>query len=101
MHTLNGAWQSKRQIAFHLRSKQFGAYWEFMTKANIVAGCAALIFFSSALIVGQSNTGELRVRVTDPSGSPVRSAVELVSEANEFHKTFATDDAGNVVAKRL
>jgi outer membrane cobalamin receptor len=54
-----------------------------------------------ATAAAQSNTGELRIRVTDPSGSAVKSALELLSEANEFHKRFVTDDSGNVVAKRL
>ena len=31
---------------------------------------------------GQSDAGELRLTVTDPSGLPIQSAVELVSEAN-------------------
>jgi outer membrane cobalamin receptor len=62
----------------------------------------AVLFLVGALsVVAQSNTGELRVRVTDPSGSPVRGAVELVCEANEFHKTFGTDDSGNAVVRRL
>jgi hypothetical protein len=52
-------------------------------------------------LLAQSNTGELRVRVTDPSGSGVKSSVELVCEANEFRKLFVTDDGGNVAAKRL
>ena len=55
----------------------------------------------AASLMAQSNTGELRVRVTDPSGSGVRSSIELVCEANEFRKLFVTDDSGTVAAKRL
>jgi outer membrane cobalamin receptor len=61
----------------------------------------ALLFFSTASLWAQSNVGELRLKVTDPSGSGVKSSVELVCEANEFRKTFATDDSGSVVAKHL
>src|SRR6202166_3167277 len=61
----------------------------------------ALLFLSTANLWAQSNVGELRLRVTDPSGSGVKSSVELVSEANEFRKTFVTDDSGSVAAKRL
>jgi outer membrane cobalamin receptor len=61
----------------------------------------ALSLLSSFSLFGQSNTGELRVKVTDPSGFGVRSSVELVCEANQFRKVFTTDDSGNVVAKRL
>jgi outer membrane cobalamin receptor len=59
------------------------------------------LLLCSTMTAAQSNTGELRIRITDPSGSAVKSALELVCEANEFHKQFVTDDSGNVVAKRL
>jgi hypothetical protein len=52
-------------------------------------------------VFGQSNTGELRLSVTDPSGLGVKSSVELVCEANQFQQRFETDDNGNLVAKRL
>lgn len=51
--------------------------------------------------MGQSNTGELRLKVTDPAGFAVKSSVELVSEVNQFRQTFATDDTGALVAKQL
>jgi hypothetical protein len=61
-----------------------------------------LVFFLCAIpAFGQSNTGELRLKVTDSSGLGVKSVVELVSEANQFHHAFETDDAGNATAKRL
>jgi hypothetical protein len=49
----------------------------------------------------QSFTGELRLTVTDPSGLGVKSTVELISEANQYHYTFTTDDQGNLDTKRL
>src|SRR5262249_41068275 len=52
-------------------------------------------------VFSQSNTGELSLRVTDSSGLGVKSAVELGCEANQYHQTFETDDAGTVAAKRL
>ena len=52
-------------------------------------------------LMAQSNTGELRLKVTDPEGLGVKAPVELVSEINDFHSTLSTDDAGNLVAKRL
>ena len=58
-------------------------------------------FFGAAPLCGQSNMGELRLKVTDPAGLGVESSVELVSEANQFRRTLATDEAGNLVAKRL
>ncbi|HEY1678612.1 MAG TPA: TonB-dependent receptor [Candidatus Sulfotelmatobacter sp.] len=50
---------------------------------------------------GQSNAGELRVKVTDPSGLGVRAAARLVSEANDYRNTLTTDDSGLLIAKRL
>jgi outer membrane cobalamin receptor len=49
----------------------------------------------------QSNSGELRIKVTDPAGLGVKSSLLLVSEANEFHKVLMTDDAGDVTVKHL
>ncbi len=61
----------------------------------------ALIFLCASPLLAQSNTGELRIRVTDPSGLGVKSAVELVSEANQFQKALTTDGAGDLVVKRI
>jgi len=49
----------------------------------------------------QTNTGELRLVVTDASGLPVQSTVELVSEMNQLRETLETTSDGTVVAKRL
>jgi outer membrane cobalamin receptor len=51
--------------------------------------------------VGQSNIGELRLKVTDPSGLGIRASIGLVSEANQFHETYSSDETGNVTIKRL
>jgi outer membrane cobalamin receptor len=56
---------------------------------------------AAAPLVAQSNTGELRLKVTDPSGLGVRSEVVLVSEASELRKTLSTDDSGDLTIKRL
>lgn len=52
-------------------------------------------------LLAQSNTGELRLKVTDPHGFGVKSVVELISRANDFHSSLTTDDGGIVIAKRL
>src|SRR5580704_3708948 len=60
--------------------------------------------FMLALILAQfsqSNTGELRFTVTDASGLPLESTVELVSEANQLHDVLETNREGAVVVKRL
>ena len=56
--------------------------------------CALALF-------AQSNTGELRLHVTDQAGLPVQGSVELVSQANQFRQNLETDREGNLFAKRL
>ncbi|HTW57422.1 MAG TPA: hypothetical protein VMD99_04805 [Terriglobales bacterium] len=59
------------------------------------------ILLAALPLMAQSDAGELHLRITDPQGLGVKTTVELVSEANEYHNTLATDDAGVLVAKRL
>src|SRR5271157_3229626 len=60
-----------------------------------------VVFLLVAPLFAQSNTGELRLKVTDPAGLGLKSSVELVSEANHYRQAFLTDDAGDLVVKRL
>ena len=52
-------------------------------------------------LCAQSNRGELRLKVTDPAGLGVKSSVALVSEANQFNRTYSTDSEGNLEAQLL
>ncbi len=67
-----------------------------MKKALIIA-----LLLWSVCLFAQSNTGEMRLTVTDPAGLGVKCAVELVSEGNEYRHTLTTDDQGNLEIKRL
>src|SRR5579871_6946034 len=49
----------------------------------------------------QSNTGELRLMVTDPDNLPLQSSVELINEAGQIAQHFDTNSDGELVAKRL
>ncbi|HXZ39834.1 MAG TPA: TonB-dependent receptor, partial [Terriglobales bacterium] len=66
-----------------------------------MASRLSIILLFSLSSLAQSNTGELRLKVTDPSGLGVQSKVELVSEANHYRYTFTTDAQGNLDARRL
>jgi outer membrane cobalamin receptor len=68
---------------------------------SLKMGPLALLLLWATPLCAQSNSGELRIRVTDPSGLGVKSSVELVSEANQFQKTLLTDSAGDLVVKRI
>ena len=62
----------------------------------------AVFFFSfSLLLLGQSSTGELRLRVTDPSGRGVRTSLQIVSEANQYRRIVSTDDQGALTLLHL
>ena len=65
----------------------------------MLAGLIAVLFALAQF--GAVNTGELRLVVTDPSGLPLVSAVELVSEANQVHERLDTAADGRLVIRRL
>lgn len=54
-----------------------------------------------ASVCAQSNTGELRLQVSDPANLGVRATVELICETNQFHEGYSTDESGKLIAKRL
>jgi hypothetical protein len=60
-----------------------------------------LLLLLAAAQFGQSSTGELHLLVTDSSGLPVQSRVELVSEANQVREALETGPEGTLVARRL
>ena len=62
---------------------------------------AGLMLCLAVLAFGQANRGELRLKITDPSGLGVRTSVRIVSEANEYRTTLNTDDEGTLIAQRL
>jgi hypothetical protein len=49
----------------------------------------------------QSNSGELRLKVTDPGGLGVKATIQIVCEANQYRNTLWTDDQGDLDAQRL
>jgi hypothetical protein len=61
----------------------------------------AIFLLLSLAALAQSDAGELRLKITDPDGVALKTAVELVSQGNEYRHTFTTDDEGNLDARRL
>src|SRR5882672_960913 len=68
-----------------------------------MAGIWALVWLliPPAGLRAQSNSGELRLKVTDPQGLAVKTRIDLVSEVNCFHKSLVTDAQGMLTAKLL
>ena len=60
-----------------------------------------VIFLLVACLFAQSNTGSLRLKVTDPDGLAAKSSVEIVSEANHYRQSLLTDESGSLEIKRL
>jgi len=61
----------------------------------------ALLFCCGSTLLGQSNTGELRLKVTDPSGLGVKAVVQAISEANQYHVALTTNDDGDLILQHL
>ena len=49
----------------------------------------------------QSNAGELRLKITGPDALPLKASVDLSSDALLFHRSFSTDDSGQLTARNL
>jgi hypothetical protein len=72
-----------------------------ITGPTFVKKLVALFFLCALPLYCQSNSGELRLKVTDPSGLAVKSTVHIVSEANQYNNTLVTSDQGRLVVQRL
>jgi hypothetical protein len=49
----------------------------------------------------QSNAGELRLNVVGPDALPIKASVEISSDALQFHRSFSTDDSGQLTVRNL
>ena len=60
-----------------------------------------LFVFVATCLFGQSNYGELRLKVTDPAGLGVKTTVHLTCEANQYHSALTTNEQGILAVQRL
>lgn len=60
-----------------------------------------LFLFVSLPLFCQSNSGELRLKVTGPTGLGVKTSVRIVSGANQYRNSLATGDHGYLDVQRL
>jgi TonB-dependent Receptor Plug Domain len=60
-----------------------------------------VLFLCLSPTFAQTNSGELHLKVTDPSGLAVKTSVQIASQANQYQKTLQTDDQGGLVVQRL
>ncbi len=52
-------------------------------------------------LLAQVNTGELRLKVTDPVGLGLKVSIAVSSEANQYRSTFITSIGGDVDIRKL
>lgn len=63
--------------------------------------CLALMLLGALPLFAQSNSGELRLRVTDPAGRGVQATVHVLSEANQYSAVLETNGQGVLNIARL
>ena len=61
----------------------------------------AIFLLCASPLFCQSNNGELRLKVTDPTGLGVKTAVRIVSESNQYRNALATNEQGLLDVQRL
>ena len=62
---------------------------------------AALFLFCGSPLFCQTNSGELHLKVTDPSGLGLKASVQIISEANQYRNTLVTDGHGDLDLQHL
>ena len=62
---------------------------------------AAILCLCALPLFCQSNSGELRLKVTDPAGLAVKTTVQITSKANGYRNNLATSDEGRLDVQRL
>jgi hypothetical protein len=61
----------------------------------------ALFLLYALPLFCQSNSGELRLKVTDPSGLGLKATIRINSEGNQYQRTLTTGDQGDLAIQRL
>jgi outer membrane cobalamin receptor len=60
-----------------------------------------LLFVCALPGFGQTNSGELHLKVTDPSGAGVKTTVRIVSEGNQYRSVLTTSEQGELNVRPL
>lgn len=69
------------------------------SRSSILRVISVLLF--AGLLSAQTESGELRITVTDKGGLPLPASIALTSEVNQYRRTLDTDPVGRAIAKRL
>src|SRR5277367_5992979 len=61
----------------------------------------AIFMLGGSCALAQVNSGEVRLRILDPSGAGVRTAINVSSAGSGYNNTFTTDPSGASRVQRL
>src|SRR5277367_5624080 len=84
------------ELRYHRRRSLTAA-----TSFTFTGRIAWLLFWCALPVYCQSNRGELRLKVVDPSGLGVKTTVLIVSEANQYRISLSTTEQGTLEVPRL
>jgi hypothetical protein len=59
------------------------------------------VFSALTLASGQANEGTLRLRISDATGHPIETALQLISRENALSKTLSTNNDGTLAITHL
>ena len=68
---------------------------------NALRSLILFAFSSVTLASGQANEGTLRLRITDTTGHPIESALQLISHGNQISRSLTTASNGSVTISHL
>lgn len=63
--------------------------------------CPTFFLLVVRLAAAQADSGELRLKITDPAGLGLKAEVQVSSEAGQYSDSLSTDGAGNLDLRRL
>ncbi len=62
---------------------------------------ALLLLLSAQPLISQVNSGELRLKITDPSGAGIKATIRISSVDNQYRSQLVTDNVGVARVKPL
>jgi hypothetical protein len=81
---------------------RLGATRRTAERGRLLRAILGTFFFFCALpLFCQGNSGELRIRVIDPTGLGVKTTVQIISRENQYRNTLLTNDQGYLDIQRL
>src|ERR1700759_4176217 len=72
-----------------------------LRKAKSLTRCLLVLCLGSLPVFGQANQGELQLHITDPAGAGLAATVQIISQANQYSRSLATDARGTIDAQHL